>query len=367
MLSAILISDMAYLTFNHMRSLQLYFPVPDEYLPMYFTIASSGARFSLTSSILMMVALGCVRIKTIRNPLRQRILLYSRTNRIKECLRYLIPTLILSLAFTLPVNFELSASTQLEGTIVQLNPSKTRLDPVYAFFVLGLLNLGLLGVLPFACLIYFPYKIMIYTNQRQQQNREMPQVMRMMNEISEKVSKSFIMMIIIFVILHSLRIVTSVGELYVLTRPNRHEFILELGYGVPMWLQAVVLIGELCTVMNACLNIIIYKYMNSSGILDVGPICILRCLQTTASTGRPVPMANVTHAITPVVENESSNPSGNAIRVDEERSLSLARPQGSSIPDGVIRSSYSSENAINMDIENKSCTLYVGRQGREYI
>ena len=68
-------------------------------------------------------------------------------------------------------------------------------------------------------------------------------------------------MIIIFVILHSLRILTSVGELYILTQPNRHEFVLELGYGVPMWLHAVVLIGELCTVMNACLNIIIYKYI----------------------------------------------------------------------------------------------------------
>ena len=134
-----------------------------------------------------------------------------------------------------------------------------------------------------------------------------------------------------------------------------------------MWLQAVVLIGELCTVMNACLNIIIYKYMTSSGILDLGPICIPRCLQTTALTGRPVPMANVTHAITPVVENESSISSGNAIRVDEERCLSVASPQGSSIPDGVIESSYSFDNAINMDIVNESCTLYVVRQGREYI
>ena len=367
MLYAILISDIAYLTFNHMRSLQLYFAVPDEYLSMYYTIASSGARFSLTSSILMMVVLGRVRIKAIRNPLRQRILFYSRTNRMKELLRYLIPTLILSLAFTLPVNFELSASTQLEGNIVQPNPSKARLDPVYAFLVLGLLNLGLLGVLPFACLIYFPYKIVIYTNQRQQQNRQMPQVMRMMNETSEKVSKSFIMMLIIFVILHSLRIVTSVGELYILTQPNRHEFVLELGYGVPMWLQAVVLIGELCTVMNACLNIIIYKYMTSSGILDFCPICIPSCFRTTASTERLVPMANVTHAVTPVVENESCIPSGNAIRVDEERSLSLASTHGFGNPDGAIESSYSSDNAINMDIVNELCTFYVVRQGREYI
>ena len=78
-------------------------------------------------------------------------------------------------------------------------------------------------------------------------------------------------------------------------------------------------------------------------------------------------MANVTHAIPPLVENEPSIPSGNAIRVDEERSVSLASPQGSSIPDEVVESSYSSDNAINMDIVNELCTLYVVRQGREYI
>ena len=134
-----------------------------------------------------------------------------------------------------------------------------------------------------------------------------------------------------------------------------------------MWLQAVVLIGELCTVMNACLNILIYKYMTSSGILDFCPICIPRCFQSTASTGRLVPMANVTHAVTPVVENESCIPSGNAIRVDEERSLSLASTHGFGNPDGAIESSYSSDNAINMDIVNELCTFYVVRQGREYI
>ena len=138
MLVSILLFDIIYLAFKLVRSVEYFIPVPKEYLSLYYTLADAGARFSLTGSILMMVAIGRVRYKAVLNPLHQRILLSSRNKRLQELLKYLIPTLIMSLAFTFPIYFEMDDEPiQLGGDDIQSSSSKVRLSPLYSFYGCG--------------------------------------------------------------------------------------------------------------------------------------------------------------------------------------------------------------------------------------
>ena len=73
MLAVILLFDTFYLLFKLMRGIEIYIPVPEEYLRLYYIIADSGSRFSFTSSVLMMVAIGRVRYRAIQKPIRQRL------------------------------------------------------------------------------------------------------------------------------------------------------------------------------------------------------------------------------------------------------------------------------------------------------
>ena len=110
MLSVTLLFDIFFLTFKLMRSLEeICFSVPNGYLWMYYIISNFGVRFSLTSTILMMVAMGHARYQAIQYPMRQRHLSSSVKKRIRELLKYVIPILLLSLVFAYPVLWELEA------------------------------------------------------------------------------------------------------------------------------------------------------------------------------------------------------------------------------------------------------------------
>ena len=69
MLVSILSFDILYLICKLIRSLEYFIPVPNEDLWLYYIIADAIGRFSLTGSILMMVAIGRVRYNVIRTPL----------------------------------------------------------------------------------------------------------------------------------------------------------------------------------------------------------------------------------------------------------------------------------------------------------
>ena len=368
MLAPILVFDTIYLAFKLMRSLEPYIPIPDEGLLLYYTIANSGIRFSLTSSTLMMVAIGRVRYHAVKKPILQRTLLFSRKKRIQLLLQYLVPTLILSMTFTYPILFEIDdTSTNLENDNVKLSPSNTRLSPLHSFFVLGILNFVLLGLIPFACLMYFAYKIILYTHKRRVENRHAPNVMRMMDETMEKVSKSCVMIIIVFITLHSLRVVTSVGEFYVITRKNKDELALKFGFGVPMWLQFLAPISELCTVVNACLNIVIYRYITSSGVLRYCPACVPSCFHNidTAEISPSLPITSVPRPNTPVEEQESRHSSTNVMNV--EVTWPIASINRGSIATEENASRNSSNGGIHIDVINQRTTFHVRRQGHEWI
>ena len=283
MLVSILLFDILYLAFRLVRSVEYFIPVPNEYLSQYYILADGGARFSLTGSILMMVAIGRVRYQAVRKPINQRILLSSNNKRIQELLKYLLPTLIISLTFTFPIYLEMDDEPiQLGGNDGQSSSSK--IGPLYYFFVLGIWNFVLLGLLPVICLMYFSRKMIVLTRKRQQLSREESNSTGMTNTASERVTMSLVAIIIVFIILHSPRIISSVAEFYVLTMPNKDEIALELGHGIPMWLKFLGTINGLCTVLNACLNIIIYRYLNWSGVLRYCLMCAPSCFSTTNRT-----------------------------------------------------------------------------------
>ena len=269
LLSSILIFDTFFLGFQILRTVQTYFiSISANYLRPYYVLISSGVRFTFLSSILMLVALAHSRYHAITTPFRQRILLLSWKKRRNLFLTYLIPTIILSMIFTLPISWEIE-------TGLHLIPSKLRLNPYYSIFFVGVLNLGLTGLLPVVYLIYITYNIV---TQMKKQNRIIRKNQASVSKIrsdqcnqDDKVSKNFVSMIILYVLLHSLRIITCIGEVLVVVMPNKDDSNLQLGYGIPKWLQIVAPISDLCTVLNASINIIIYKYLTT--LFTYCPVC----------------------------------------------------------------------------------------------
>ena len=357
MLVSMLSFDLLYLACKLIRSLEYFIPVPYEDLWLYYTIADTIGRFSLTGSILMMVAIGRVRYNAIRTPLQQRILSSSSKKRIQLLLKYLIPTTIVSLTSTSPLILEI------------YGPPELRLSPLYCFFVLGIWNFVLLGMFPCVSLIYFAYKIIVLTNKRRLAHRHSSCVVRNMNESNEKITRSLVGIIVVFVVLQFPRIVGSVGEYYVLTMPNRDETALELGLGIPMWLRILGPIHELCTALNASLNIIIYGYLNSPRLPYWFLNCGLRSLQrtTTAETPLVLPMANIHHANTQVEEQDRSHAPDNAINIDDVDSLSIAGLHHGYIPKENVESRNSSHYNINMDDASETINFQVIRKGLDYI
>ena len=179
---------------------------------------------------------------------------------------------------------------------------------------------------------------MVLTRERQSQNRESIDYEGLMNAIGRKVSKSLVVVIITFITLHSPRIIASVGELHILMMQNKDDIALKLGHGIPMWLQVLAPISELCTVLNACANIIIYKYMNSTNTLRCScPLmCIKICVQRSASAGASSSLP---------YQNEPPR----HIQGDEDESRHLR-----------------GDNIV-MDVVNETCTFKIYKKGTDFI
>ena len=63
---------------------------------------------------------------------------------------------------------------------------------------------------------------------------------------TKKAAKTFLMMVFTFILLHSLRFVTSVGEFIVSLGKNKISDEELKYYGGPEWLYVVVVIGNIC-------------------------------------------------------------------------------------------------------------------------
>ena len=170
-----------------------------------------------------------------------------------------------------------------------------------------------------------------------------------------------------FIILHSPRIITSVGQFWVAAMLNKEEITLRFGHGVPIWLQALAPISELCTILNSCLNVIIYKYLTSTAVLRYCPSCLSCCFRDTTSVEIPtsLPINNVRRANTPVGGDESRHSPENNINMVVVGLVSMDNTDRVDIPTEEPHSTHSSDHAITLDLMNETCTFQVHRQEEE--
>ena len=377
LLSTLLVFDTFFLTFKILTSLQKHFiSVSANYLRMCYVFTNSGVRFSLISSILMVVALGHSRYHAVNKPFRQRILLLSWKKRRIEFLRYVIPTLILAIILTLPIIWEINnGSTDIEDMSVQVMPSKLRLNPYYSIFCNGMLFLGLLWLFPVACLIYFTYKILKTTNKNNITRTNQPRNEERRRNQEDKVSKTLVAIIVIFLTLHSLRIVTYIGELFILLKPYKDDSILQLGYGVPKWLHVVAPISDLCIVLNASVNILIYKYLNSTTLFNNCPVCIPTCLKNSVALDANDSRRNSQYSIN--IQNMESlcNDENNDVNVEvvyerctfQVRNDSRRNSQYSINMQNMESLCNDENNTVNVEVEYERCTFQVRKEGTEYL
>ena len=280
LLSSIVAFDSIYLVFKIFGSLQDYIlPFSTNYLGWHYLIRKSGERVAFISSVLLLIALGHSRYNAVRNPFKHRLLTLSSKERRSQFLKYLLSILFVSILFTLPVIFEIEikSNESFEKEMYQeVRPSKLRLNPYYSVFLFGVLNLGLLGVLPLGCLFFYTIQIIKYTyksrvetnvNNINHSDQAVPQTKGHIKE--HRMFKTLFIIILAVFVLHFCRIISYVGEFSLLILSNKNSFCLQLGYGIPKWLQVIAILSNFCTVIGASINTIIYNCLkNSTSLLN---------------------------------------------------------------------------------------------------
>ena len=102
---------------------------------------------------------------------------------------------------------------------------------------------------------------------------------------NRKASKTLFLMVSTFLLLHSLRFVTNVGEFIVLLGKNKtSDTILQHGGSIPRWLEIVVILGNICMVINASINYLIYLFLNSSQNSNRAPVFLTLIMTTIMTT-----------------------------------------------------------------------------------
>ena len=95
-----------------------------------------------------------------------------------------------------------------------------------------------------------------------------------------KVSKTILVTLISFILLHSLRLVTSIGELInLLGRNNISNDDLQHGLEIPRWFQIVMPFSNFCLVIHSSTSFLIYLYLNSTITCTFVNVCQIRCLR----------------------------------------------------------------------------------------
>ena len=137
---------------------------------------------------------------------------------------------------------------------------------------IGVLNLGILGLIPIAYLIYLAYQIKTELKQRRWQRERLGRYHSSQDSNIEETSevnttRGLVAIILVFVAFHAFRILIAVGELCILLDPNKDDAILQGGGGVPIWFDISLSLNNLLLVINASVNVVIYLKPNSKEVL----------------------------------------------------------------------------------------------------
>ena len=287
MVTSLLAFDAIYLSFQILKTVQLWVKfIPREYFKMYLIFVNSFMRSSLISSIFMLVAIARVRLCAIRKPFQHNNAILSWKDRRNFWLRYTIPIFISSLILTLPLFFEI-ADTPLETDEAKdiVKPTNLRLHPIYSLLYVGVLNLGILGLIPIGYLIHHLYQIQMELKKIREQRQTLLNLQSIQVSASEefgdrhqpnptneesielKTTRGLVAIIIVFIAFHAFRILMTISELCILLDPRKENGTLQGGGGVPIWFSISISLNNILMVVNASVNVVIYLKPNSREVL----------------------------------------------------------------------------------------------------
>ena len=287
MVTSLLAFDAIYLSFQILKTVQLWVKfIPREYFKVYLIFVNSFMRSSLICSIFMLVAIARVRLCAIRKPFQHNNAILSWKDRRNFWLRYTIPIFISSLILTLPLFFEI-ADTPLETDEAKdiVKPTNLRLHPIYSLLYVGVLNLGILGLIPIGYLIHHLYQIQMELKKSREQRQTLLNLQSIQVSASEefgdrhqpnptneesielKTTRGLVAIIIVFIAFHAFRILMTISELCILLDPRKEKGTLQGGGGVPIWFSISISLNNILMVVNASVNVVIYLKPNSREVL----------------------------------------------------------------------------------------------------
>ena len=336
LLSTLLIFDTLFLVFNLIKSVGTHFAmIPAKYLKSYSIIVYSGSRFSHISSIFMTVALSHSRFKAVNKPIQHRIFLKLTSNRIKYLIRYIIPVIFSSVVLTIPIlwEYDINVNGNISNITAELMPSNLRQNPYYSIFYVGILGIGLLGVLPVSLLVYYTIKISKSVRQNSlslgQLTNEQKKDVKIFNQ-KTKYNYVVNLIVIIFLIFHSLRLALTVVEFVIQVYSlNKKISIHEIGRNIPLWLKLFSSISELLLMVNSSVNTLIYKAVNGlcarSSLVETKPY-----INTTNFESRKnIQPMEPSRQTKPLISNSLTNLNG--VQCNESPSEQLAKGRKNSL------------------------------------
>jgi hypothetical protein len=181
--------------------------------------------------------------------------------------------IVISGTFTIPIAWEIDFEKEAQI----LMASDLRLNFYYFVFYFGGLHLIVLGILPLTFLLYYNYRIVgvvkRYSEISEQQAtnaNEGQNIIRVLGGI-----------IFSFLVMHSLRLIITFGEFFVLLTSymNNEMWCLQRGYGVPVWLEIATEANKMLKVIHSSINVILYLYLNSRELVKEWPIHAPNCLK----------------------------------------------------------------------------------------
>ena len=265
-----------------------------KYRALFHVVMYSAIRCSGISSIFMLVTISHLQLCAIRKPFDYNNTILSWKEKRNVWAKYFLPVIILSIILTLPILVEFDLANEADPKMDSIiRSSSERLHPLYSVFYVGVLNLGILGVSPTAYLTYIACQIrrelkksdaMLRhfavrrsitkrkkrrTDRNDDEKGQNDQITISLeddqndnrttrSEMEIKALKAIRRSIFVFIVFHSFRITTTLGELYIVLYSNKDDEAFKKGNGMPYWFESIASLSDLFMVINASLDGIIY-------------------------------------------------------------------------------------------------------------
>ena len=206
---------------------------------------------SMTGSIYMTIVVGIERYIAVHEPTRRvpsqlTMVAKGSCNHTKRLLKYVVPTTIFCLLFNLPKFLESKLVS--ENKEVYIEVTELRIATWYVTWYLNWANFIMLGAIPFSLISILNYKI----------HRVVKTQRRLRNTCRQEDSLFGVLMMIIlaFLVCHTLRLFLNMHEIYVVEEMNFCRCS-NLG-GFPVWILILGFISPLLLALNSSINLLIY-------------------------------------------------------------------------------------------------------------